>query len=571
MTRRFRLHSDKNAKIKSIFPSKVDKGVVLMDESGTIRRGTHARLLNLIPDIVFSLDSSTRFIYVNDSANLLGYRADSLIGTDFVEIVHPDDCDRVSEYLKQRSSCPAQPDKRVFTENGGISGLRLRLVPQRDEVGFESEGIYAPFSYAEVFVCPEVVTENGDIGMMGIIRNLAFQHNMEVEKAHLEEQLLQAQKLEAVGRLAGGIAHDFNNLLGAISGYAELIYQRAEQVPESRIPKYSTNILSAAEHAGDLIGKLLLFANREKNPLRRMDIHDVLDSVFIDSIVECDPPVGISRIFDAESGCILGDEGRLKNVFFNLLVNAHEAMPRGGEIVVRTEITIFDENPGWNGIYRIEPGVYVCISVTDTGIGMDRETCRKVFEPFFTTKDSERGTGLGLAGVYGVVQAHNGYVHLYSEPGNGTTVRVYLPSLYTPDNNNKRFPPEKTELVRGTGRVMVIDDEPLILSACIDILQLLGYEAVGFLDGEKAISYFQKNSDGMDLVLVDMIMPQMSGRDLFRRIRALNPATKCVLTTGHLYTSRVQEILDEGFVSFIEKPFPAAKLSQVVSQAITGK
>lgn len=564
------MHSEKECNDKSMSLYNVDRGFVLMDESGANRRGRQARLLNLIPDIVFSLDSSHRFIYVNDSVNVLGYRADSLIGTGFVELVHPDDCDRVSEYVERRSSCPAQPDKRVFTENGGISGLRLRLVPQRDEVGFEGDGIYAPFSYAEVFVCPEGVTEDGDIGMMGIIRNLAFQHNMEVEKAHLEEQLLQAQKLEAVGRLAGGIAHDFNNLLGAISGYAELIYQQAVQGPESRILKYSTNILSAAEHAGDLIGKLLLFANREKNPLRRMDIHDVLDSVFIDSSVEHDPPVGIRRIFDAESSCVLGDEGRLKNVFFNLLVNAHEAMPRGGEIVVRTEITIFDEKPGWNGIYRIEPGVYVCISVTDTGIGMDRETCRKVFEPFFTTKDSERGTGLGLAGVYGVVQAHNGHVHLYSEPGNGTTVRVYLPSLYTPDDS-KRFPLEKTELVRGTGRIMVIDDEPLILSACIDILQLLGYEAVGFLDGEKAISYFQKIPDGMDLVLVDMIMPQMSGRDLFRRIRALNPATKCILTTGHLYTSRVQEILDEGFVSFIEKPFPAAKLSQVVSNAITGK
>jgi len=403
------------------------------------------------------------------------------------------------------------------------------------------------------------------LGTVGVIRDVTVQRKGEQERIRLEEELRQAQKMEAIGRLAGGIAHDFNNMLGAISGYAEMIIKKFG-ADNPKLCKYADTILSAARRVADLTSKLLLFARVSKFEMAEIDAHTVIDDVVSLLSHARIRDIRIVRRLKASPSRILGDYAQIQSALLNIALNARDAMPEGGELIFSSEIVTLDEKYVDKQAYYLKPGVYVLLTIDDTGMGMDASTRARVFEPFFTTKESGKGTGMGLASTYGTIKSHNGYINVYSEPNRGTSVKIYLP--LSPDARPEvRFPADETH-VGGSGHIMVVDDEDFILTISREMLADLGYTVTTCQNSAKAIDVYRAHHRDIDLVIVDMVMPECSGGQCLEQLRRINPGVRAVLSSGYSMNTEVQRLLDEGFVEFLQKPFTGGKLSQVVAKAL---
>jgi CheY-like chemotaxis protein len=253
------------------------------------------------------------------------------------------------------------------------------------------------------------------------------------------------------------------------------------------------------------------------------------------------------------------DQGQIEQVLLNLYVNAWQAMPGGGDLYLQTENVILDEN--YVVPYDVEPGRFVKLSITDTGIGMDAATRQQIFDPFFTTKEKDRGTGLGLASAYGIINNHGGIISVYSEPGEGTTFNIYLPATEKNiDNRQSSY----QELIQGSEVLLLVDDEEMILEIGKDMLEKLGYEVVVAGSGRKALEIYERDQNTIDMVLLDMIMPDMSGSETYNRLKEINPAIKTLLSSGYSINGKAQEILNSGCQGFIQKPFNLTNLSQKI-------
>lgn len=383
------------------------------------------------------------------------------------------------------------------------------------------------------------------------------------EKKKLEEMLFHAQKMEAMGTLTGGVAHDFNNILTAIIGYGNLIQIGMKEDDPFR--PYIKEILSAAEKAANLTRSLLAFSRKQIiNPMP-VDLNDVIKSMekLLRRILRED--IELKTILSNKDLFALVDSGQIEQVLMNLTTNARDAMPNGGLLTIETGLVELDREYIKTHGYG-EPGEYALISVSDTGMGMDEKTKDRIFEPFFTTKELGKGTGLGLSIVYGIIKQHNGYINCYSEPGRGTTFRIYLPLIKS--GTEKIEQAAISEPRGGTETVLIAEDDTAISKLIKGFLQEFGYAVIDAKDGEEAVRKFMENKDMVQILLLDVVMPRKNGKETFEEIKKIKPDIKAIFMSG--YTAdfiNEKGILEKG-INFIPKPVSPHELLRKVREAL---
>jgi signal transduction histidine kinase len=385
------------------------------------------------------------------------------------------------------------------------------------------------------------------------------------QRRKLEEQLRQAQKMEAVGRLAGGIAHDFNNLLTAITGYTELLLARLDG--QEQLRQDVEEIRSAAARAASLTNQLLTFSRKTIVQPGILDVNAVVNEMekLLRRIIGED--IELVTVTRPGAGCIRADRGHIEQVIMNLAVNARDAMPRGGKLRIETgdsEVFVdprFPDSPA---------GRYVVMSVSDTGVGMDAEMQARIFEPFFTTKEPGKGTGLGLTIVYGILQQCGGHVRLYSEPQKGTTFHMFFPRIQSSapkeDGNGKEITPRKP----GQGTILLVEDQDMVRSLVKRILAGEGYRVIEASNGQEALEFSNGNNGTIDLLLTDVVMPQMSGRELADRFRHDRPRTKVIYVSGFTRDEFLKQDAENASAHFLQKPFTPDLLVRKVREVLEG-
>jgi PAS domain S-box-containing protein len=387
------------------------------------------------------------------------------------------------------------------------------------------------------------------------------------ETRRLEEQLRQAQKMEMVGQLAGGVAHDFNNMLSVITGSAELL--SASLPADSPDQGQVRTILDGTQRAADLTRKLLAFSRKGKVISTPLDIHEQIRAAIALLERSIDRRIEILTRFEAANPIVVGDPTLLQNALLNLAVNARDAMPGGGTLTFATADAILSreelEAHPFELAYDLEPGPFVEVRISDTGSGIPPEILPRIFEPFFTTKDVGKGAGLGLAAVFGSAREHRGTIRVQSEPGHGTTFGIFLP---THDGELPAAPVEQEQAVGGSGCVLLVDDEALVRVSTEAILRALGYTVLLAEDGKAALECYRREGAGVDVVLLDLVMPKLGGPETFQRLREINPEVRVVFASGFSDETRVDELLRLGAKGFIQKPYPLTMLSRTIAKAM---
>ena len=496
-------------------------------------------ILESIEEGYFETDLEGNLTFTNDpSCKILGYPCNQLLGMNTHDYATPDTAkkiSRVTEQVKKTGKPEDVTDCYVIRKNGSKAILELSISLRTDKDGQPA-------------------------GFRGLLRDVTKRKETEEDKRLLETQLQQAQKMESIGTLAGGIAHDFNNILMGIQGNATLMLLKIESEHPNHVK--IKNIEKFVQNGTELTKQLLGFARGGKYLVKTTDLNDVIEkssSLFARTRKEIQVHTDLyDEIWAADV-----DSGQIEQALLNLYVNAWQAMSAGGDLYLKTRNVILDSSivkP-----FKVEPGQYVEISVSDTGVGIDKETRKRIFEPFFTTKEMGRGTGLGLASVYGIVKSHGGYIDVSSEKEKGTTFTLYLPASEKRAVQEKAVP---TEMFRGTGTVLLIDDEKMILDVGCELLEELGYTVLSALSGREALEIFQENSTKIDLVIMDMIMPGMSGGETFDRLRNINQDIKVLLSSGYSLNGQATQILRRGCDGFIQKPFNLNQLAEKIGSIV---
>ena len=405
----------------------------------------------------------------------------------------------------------------------------------------------------------------GEVHYDGSVVDITERKLAELAGESLRDRLRQAEKLEAVGQLAGGVAHDFNNQLCAIMAFAESLEELAEGDTQRR---FAQNILRSCQRSADLIRKLLAFARKGSVLSEPVDLHQVIQEVV--SLLEhtLDKRIILRTRLAADQWVVEGDPNQLENALMNLALNARDAMPDGGVLAFETRVRTLDGAICRAMPYEIVPGTYLEITLTDTGTGMDAETLRHIFEPFFTTKGLGHGTGLGLASVYGTVNQHQGYIQVYSTPRQGSSFKLYLPLSRTP--LAPPAPAPRAELQAGSGHILFVDDEPFVVEGASSFLTSLNYQVTVFDDGADCLAFYEKAWEGVDLVILDMVMPGLGGKDSFQALRRINPQVKVLLISGFSVEDEARQLLKAGAVGYLQKPFRRYELANAVAKAMQG-
>ncbi|MEW5980468.1 MAG: ATP-binding protein, partial [Acidobacteriota bacterium] len=398
------------------------------------------------------------------------------------------------------------------------------------------------------------------VKMIGVAQDIT-------ERRSLEEQLRQSQRVEAIGRLAGGIAHDFNNLLTAIIGHSELLLdQLSSQDP---LREELKEIHSAGQRAASLTRQLLAFSRKQVLQPQVLDLNEVvarLDKMLRRLIGE---DIELVTLFGRDLGLVKADPGQIEQVIINLAVNARDAMPQGGKLTLETANVELDEAYARRHV-AVTPRRYVMLAVSDTGVGMDAPTQSRLFEPFFTTKEKGKGTGLGLSTVYGIVKQSGGNIWVYSEPGQGTVFKIYLPRVEEDSEPVKLAEPATTTDLSGSETVLLVEDEPAVRSLVRDLLRKRGYTVLEATHGGEAKALAENYGGAIHLMLTDVVLPQMSGRDLADQVTTSHPETRVLYMSGYTDNAIVHHgVLDAG-TAFLQKPFTPetllTKVRQVLSQ-----
>ena len=393
-------------------------------------------------------------------------------------------------------------------------------------------------------------------GMLVILRDIS-------EIRDLEERFQQAQKMESIGTLAGGVAHDFNNLLMAIQGNTSLLLMGKSREHPDHV--YLKKIEKCVADGANLTRQLLGFARGGKYVVETTDINDLLSSN-IDLFGSTKKEISITSEYEPDLMASDVDKGQIEQVLMNIFVNAAHAMPEGGELFVKTQNAALSAE--FTVPYNAQPGNYVKISIGDTGTGIGAEILKRIFDPFFTTKEVGRGTGLGLASAYGIVRNHEGFITVESEIGKGTEFCIYLPAVTAAKPVPKAGPKNENILVRGEGTILLVDDEEIIREVGVPILEAFGYEAIVAKNGEEALETYHLNAGRIDLVILDMIMPDMHGSEVFDKLKEMNPHVKVLLASGYSIDGPASEIMARGCSGFIQKPFIPSKLSRLLKEIL---
>jgi signal transduction histidine kinase/ActR/RegA family two-component response regulator len=397
-----------------------------------------------------------------------------------------------------------------------------------------------------------------------LTREIIERRQTEAKLRASEEQLMQSQKMEAVGRLAGGVAHDFNNLLTVIQGYCGMSLQSME--PGHPLRKNSEEILQAADRASALTRQLLAFSRKQVLQPRVLDLNEVVHGMekMLRRLIGED--VELLTTFETALGSVRADPGQIEQVIMNMAINARDAMPRGGKLTIRTANILIDQKTSFRN-RALDAGDYVMLAISDTGVGMGEEVKAHLFEPFFTTKGVGKGTGLGLATCYGIICQSDGDVRVYSEPGSGTTFKIYLPRTNAMPESAPR--PDSDNLPRGTESLLVVEDDKAVRKMIVTALRQCGYRIQQAGSPTEALPLLE-NDIHFDLVITDVIMPQMSGKQLYDHIKARAPEMKVLFISG--YTDDIlasSGVLEDG-ASFLEKPFSPARLARKIREIMDG-
>jgi PAS domain S-box-containing protein len=482
------------------------------------------------PDVVAVLDFDGTVRYASRSVEpTIGYRPDELVGRSVLDLVHPEDRAVVESRL------------RAVRNSAETQHLEVRLGHRN--------GSWSPIS----IMANRLPSAAGN-GIVVNARDLT-------ERIKLERQFLQAQKMEAVGRLAGGVAHDFNNLLTVIQGYGELLEKSVAGRPEER--DGVDQILKASARAAALTKQLLAFSRLQVLDMKVLDLGVVVAGTekMLRRLISEDIEIVVTK--PELTGRVKADEGQLVQVLMNLAVNARDAMPGGGRLTIALADEKLDETlPGTPDV--VPPGRYVVISVTDTGQGIDEKSLGQIFEPFFTTKEMGKGTGLGLSTVYGIVRQSGGYMGVESVPGNGSTFRVYMPRCDDPASSGSR---SAVRALSGNETILVVEDEPAVRNIAKTLLERRGYTVVLAESGRAALDIATRDPRPIHVLLTDLVMPEMNGRDLAVRLRVLRPAIKVVFMSG--YAGDAAGNLAPGPGSgFLAKPFTERALTARIREVL---
>jgi len=499
-------------------------------------------LLESASQAIVSIDRNGRIVLANPRAEqMFNYTRDELVGAR-IELLLPEA--KRSGHSRKRDDYFKHPRARPMGIGMDLSGRR------RDGTEFPVE---VSLSHIET-----------DEGLFAI----AFVSDISQRK-QLEEQLVHAQKMEAVGRLAGGVAHDFNNMLTVISGYNRMILE--ELSPLDPLHEYAEEISKAAERAGAITNQLLAFSRRQVIQPRVINVNAVLGQTekMLRRLLGED--IQLTLNLPEGVGNIQADPNQIEQAVVNLAVNSRHAMPTGGHITIETGNVYLDEDYIKTHL-GVTPGDFVMISVTDTGHGMDAATRQRIFEPFFTTKERGKGTGLGLASVYGMVKQSGGDIWVYSEPEKGTTFKLYFPRVASEVTDAKEGQP--TELERqGNETVLVVEDEKPVRELTVRMLQQLGYSVLAAGSGEEAIAISHSYGSKIALLLTDVVMPQMSGRQVADALMAARPDIKVLYLSGYTGHTVIHHGV-ESDLNFLPKPFSrealSKKVEEVLSKASTG-
>ncbi len=484
-------------------------------------------------------DQKTDFVS-NHVERMLGYSVQQWLSTPnfWLSIVHPDDKERAAR----------EAAEFFASGNGGISQFRWIA---RDErvVWVEAHS---------TVICDD---KGNPLGMRGVTTDITASKEAERSRAQLEEQLRQAQKIDSIGRLAGGVAHDFNNILTAIRGYAELML--LELKPGDPMRSSVTEIRRAGERAAELTRQLLAFSRRQLLQPRVL----ALNSLIADSIKMLKRLLGedieLVTLLDPELGHVKADAGQMDQVILNLALNARDAMPQGGKLTLETRNVMLQEEYAQKH-FSLQPGSYIMLAISDIGCGMDPQTLSHIFEPFFTTKDPGKGTGLGLSTVYGIVQQSGGSIWVYSEPGRGTTFKIYLPRIEESLGEAEDKQRTEADSPRGSETILVVEDDEIVRKLTSQALRRYGYRVVEAANGREALLESEKHPGTIPLMIADVVMPQMSGPELAARLGQSHPETQVLYMSGYTDDAVVRHGLLDATLHFLQKPFtPGALVHKV--------
>jgi PAS domain S-box-containing protein len=513
------------------------------------------------PDIIYTIHANGRFAFVNPAwERILGHRKEDVEGKRFIDFIKKEDIKRFIYVFKQIRD---QKDRiidfygSILHKDGTERLFHMSGAPNIDSGG-NVTGAVGTFRDITELKKSELELWDSNRRLWKLIEEKEL---AEAKRTELEKQLIQAQKMEAVGTLAGGIAHDFNNLLMGIQGYTSLMMLKTDA------SHYHYEKLKNIEHyvirGADLTRQLLGFARGGKYEITPANMNDLITKssrMFGRTKKE----VAVTTRLEPNLWTVEVDQGQIEQVLLNLFLNASQAMPGGGRIDIQTQNRVLEEAETQNSYYI--PGKYVRISVKDTGVGMDEKTKQRIFEPFFTTKEMGRGTGLGLASAYGIVKSHGGFIDVKSKIGHGSDFVIHLPVSAKAAQKEKAINEKK--LYKGDETILLVDDEAVMIEVGSEMLTSLNYKIISARSGKEAIELFMNKKDEIHLTILDMIMPEMNGSETFNRLNQIQPGLKVLVSSGYSLSEEAARISKLGSNSFIQKPFDIYHISSKIREIL---
>ena len=492
-------------------------------------------------DIIFTCDMLGNITSLNRAGErVTGYTAEEALKMNIAQAVSPDDIAKVRHMLSRKRVADVATvyDLELITKSGGR---------------------------AAVEISSRAIVKDGEaIGVQGIARDITDRKRMEDDLRSSQAQLQQSQKLEAVGQLAGGVAHDFNNLLTAIIGYSDFAIRKMRA--NNPIRRDLEEIKKAANRAASLTRQLLAFSRKQILKPEVLDVNLVVGDMhkMLQRLIGED--INLVTTLTSEPDRVRADRGQLEQIIMNLIVNARDAMPFGGSVTIETANVVFDETYTSEHL-PVQPGKYVMLAVSDSGLGMDANTQLHIFEPFFTTKELGKGTGLGLSTVYGIVKQSGGFIWVYSELNVGTTFKIYLPSLteFAFDLETMSVnAPDDSE----SGTVLLVEDDPLVRNVALRALETAGYKVLESGNGHGALAMAHSCDDEIDLLITDVVMPLMGGRELAQQLAELHPKTSILFMSGYTDDAVVRHGIMDKDIEYLQKPFTPESLVRRVGEVL---
>lgn len=534
----FDMFSAKQAELMEAFGNQISVALTNAQLFDRVKRSEqlYFDLFENSPDIYFSIGRDHTVTGCNTTgARMLGFSKDEIIGKKlelfFVEELRP----TLQDILI-----------RMFVEGRGVRDLEEQMIRK------EGKPLYVNVNSSLVF---------DDSGSPVLARIVARDIT---ERKKMESAILHAQKIDSIGNLAGGIAHDFNNILAAILGSASIMRRHMEESHE--LAKYVEIIEGAARRGSSLTRQLLTFARKTENIVKPVEIHPLIEETLILFERSVSKEIVAEKRFTEEPASVNGDEGQIQQALLNVLLNARDAMPNGGKVTITTSATAADAHT-ISQFSSVKPGRFIAISISDTGVGMDEKMRSRVFEPWFTTK--EFGTGLGLSVVYGVVQSHGGFINVESELGRGTSVTLYLPASDAVAKSAARR--RRQMLPRGSESILIIDDEVSVCEIAKDMLSNLGYSVTYVHDGKAGVEFYRTRRASVDLVMMNVNMPLLGGRETFRQLRSMAPDLPILIVTGHGRAVVDESAWSSEISGYLQKPFQLEDLAFKVRHVLDNR